>query len=123
LLEIQLSETPWTSEAAVPSNAKQEKSKMGARLFVGNLTFTTTEDDLRNLFGPAGTIVDVKVVTERETGRSRGFAFVEMSSASEAGEAISQLNGRDFGGRTLKVNEAEERGQRSSRSGTGAGRW
>jgi len=93
---------------------------MGARLFVGNLTFTTTEDDLRNLFGPAGTIVDVKVVTERETGRSRGFAFVEMSSPSEASAAIEQLNGRDFEGRTLKVNEAEERG---ARSGGGARRW
>jgi RNA recognition motif-containing protein len=96
---------------------------MGARLFVGNLTFTTNEDDLRSLFGPAGTIVDVKVVTERETGRSRGFAFVEMSSAAEATEAISQLNGRDFGGRTLKVNEAEERGARPPRSGTSTRRW
>jgi RNA recognition motif-containing protein len=123
LLEIQLSETPWTSEAAVPSHATQEKSKMGTRLFVGNLTFTTTEDDLKNLFGPAGTIVDIKLVTDRETGRSRGFAFVEMSSAAEANQAISQLNGRDVEGRTIKVNEAEERGSRSPRSGTGAGRW
>ena len=97
---------------------------MGARLFVGNLSFDTNDDDLRNLFGPVGTIVDLKVVTDRETGRSRGFAFVEMSSAAEATEAISQLNGRDFGGRTLKVNEAEERGARAPRSG-GAGkrRW
>jgi len=77
---------------------------MGARLFVGNLTFTASEDDLRNLFGPSGTIVDAKIVTDRETGRSRGFGFVEMSSAAEANEAISQLNGRDFEGRTLKVN-------------------
>ena len=96
---------------------------MGARLFVGNITFTTTEDDLRNLFGRTGTVVDVKVVTDRETGRSRGFAFVEMSSAAEATEAISQLDGRDFGGRALKVNEAEERGSRSPRSGAGARRW
>ena len=96
---------------------------MGARLFVGNLTFTTTEGDLRNLFGPAGSIVDVKVVTDRETGRSRGFAFVEMSSAAEASAAISQLNGRDFEGRTLKVNEAEERGARAPHSGGGSRRW
>lgn len=96
---------------------------MGARLFVGNLTFTTTEADLRTLFGSSGTIVDVKVVTDRETGRSRGFAFVEMSSAAEATEAISQLNGRDFEGRTLKVNEAEERGSRPARSGAGTRRW
>jgi len=96
---------------------------MGARLFVGNLTFTASEDDLRNLFGPSGTIVDAKIVTDRETGRSRGFGFVEMSSAAEANEAISQLNGRDFEGRTLKVNEAEERGSRSPRSGSGSRRW
>ena len=96
---------------------------MGARLFVGNLSFTTSEDELRDLFGPSGTIVDLKVVMDRETGRSRGFAFVEMSSAAEATEAISQLNGRDFGGRTLKVNEAEERGARSSRPPAGKQRW
>jgi len=97
---------------------------MGARLFVGNLTFTATEDDLRNLFGPSGNIIDIKVVTDRETGRSRGFAFVEMSSAAEASEAISQLNGRDYEGRTIKVNEAEERGSLSPRSsGTSSRRW
>ena len=96
---------------------------MGTRLFVGNITFTTTEDDLKNLFGPAGTIVDVKIVTDRETGRSRGFAFVEMGSAAEASEAISQLNGRDVEGRTIKVNEAEERGSRSPRPGSGTRRW
>jgi len=98
---------------------------MGTRLFVGNLSFTTTEDDLRGLFTASGTIVDLKVVTERETGRSRGFAFVEMSSAGEATEAISQLNNREFGGRTLKVNEAEERGARAPRSSSGSDkrRW
>jgi len=90
---------------------------MGARLFVGNLSFNTSEDDLRNLFGASGTIVEVKVVTERETGRSRGFAFVEMSSPAEAATAISNLNGRDYEGRTIKVNEAEERGSRSSGGG------
>jgi RNA recognition motif-containing protein len=96
---------------------------MGARLFVGNLSFDTNEDDLRGLFGSSGTIVDLKIVMDRETGRSRGFAFVELSSAAEATEAISQLNGRDFGGRTLKVSEAEERGARSPRAGAGKRRW
>jgi len=67
---------------------------MGARLFVGNLTFTASEDDLRNLFGPSGTIVDAKIVTDRETGRSRGFGFVEMSSAAEAN---APLVGETFG--------------------------
>jgi cold-inducible RNA-binding protein len=96
---------------------------MGARLFVGNLSFTTSENELRDLFGPLGTIVDVKIVTERETGRSRGFAFVELSSPTEATEAISQLNGRDFGGRTLKVSEAEERAGGAPRAGAGKRRF
>jgi cold-inducible RNA-binding protein len=98
---------------------------MGARLFVGNLSFNTTEDELRDLFGPLGTIVDLKMVTDRETGRPRGFAFVELSSAAEAAEAISQLNGRELGGRTLKVSEAEERGARPGGGGGGGGkrRW
>ena len=79
---------------------------MGARLFVGNLSFDTGEDELRNLFTPVGTIVDLKVVTDRETGRSRGFAFVEMSSDNEAQKAISELNDYQLGGRGLTVNEA-----------------
>ena len=82
---------------------------MGARLFVGNLTFTASEDDLRNLFGPSGTIVDAKIVTDRETGRSRGFGFVEMSSNSEAEQAIAKLNGSDVGGRQINVSEAKAR--------------
>ena len=94
---------------------------MGKRLFVGNLSFETNELELRDLFAQNGTVVDLKVVTDRETGRSRGFAFVEMSSDGEASEAISQLNGREFGGRTLKVDEAAERGAQA-RSG-GSRRW
>ena len=86
---------------------------MSKRLYIGNLSFDTNELELRDLFGQSGTVVELKVVMDRETGRSRGFAFVEMSSPNEATEAISQLNGREFGGRTLKVNEAEERGTRS----------
>jgi cold-inducible RNA-binding protein len=82
---------------------------MGRRLYVGNLSYDTTEADLRDAFGSAGTVTDVKVVLDRETGRPRGFAFVEMSSDSDAQNAIAQLDGRDLGGRTLKVNEAQER--------------
>ncbi|HVZ74032.1 MAG TPA: RNA-binding protein [Polyangia bacterium] len=96
---------------------------MGTRLFVGNLSFNTNEDDLRDLFGQSGTVVDVKVVTDRETGRPRGFAFVEMSSQSEATQAIEQVNGRELGGRTLRVNEAEERTSRPRPSGGGSRRW
>lgn len=103
---------------------------MGKRLFVGNLSFDVNEDDLRDLFGQSGNVVDCKVVTDRETGRPRGFAFVEMSSDSEASDAINNFNGRDFQGRTMKVNEAQERtgggggGGRGGRGGGGGGgRW
>jgi cold-inducible RNA-binding protein len=94
---------------------------MGNRLYVGNLSYETNEVDLRTLFGQAGTVVEVKVVADRETGRPRGFAFVEMSSAAEATQAIEQVNGRELGGRTLKGNEAEDRAPRARASGGGGG--
>jgi cold-inducible RNA-binding protein len=96
---------------------------MGKRLYVGNLSFNTTELTLRDAFGEAGTITDVKIVTDRETGRPRGFAFVEMGSDQEAQNAIAQLNGRELDGRTIKVNEAEERtgGGRGGFGGGGGG--
>ena len=92
---------------------------MSNRLYVGNMSFATTEMDLRDLFGQAGTVADVKVMLDRETGRPRGFAFVEMSSNTEAQAAIAQFNGRDFAGRTLKVDTAGERG---AGGGGGGGR-
>jgi RNA recognition motif-containing protein len=95
---------------------------MSTRLYVGNLSYNTNEAALRELFGQSGTVVSVKVVTDRETGRPRGFAFVEMSSPTEASAAISQANGRELDGRTLKVNEAEERPTRE-RATRGARRW
>jgi RNA recognition motif-containing protein len=85
---------------------------MSARLFVGNLSFDTNEQQLRDLFSQSGTVLEAKVVTDRETGRSRGFGFVEMGSDAEAGAAIEQVNGRELDGRTLKVNEAEARPSR-----------
>jgi len=95
---------------------------MGRRLYVGNLSFNTTELDLRDAFGQAGTIADAKIVTDRETGRPRGFAFVEMSTDEEAQNAIAQFNGRELDGRTIKVNEAEERtGGRGGGGGGGGG--
>ncbi len=106
---------------------------MGRRLYVGNLSFNTTEISLRDAFGQVGTISDAKIVTDRDTGRPRGFAFVEMSSDQEAQDAIAQLNGRELDGRTIKVNEAEERtggrggsgggGGRGGGGGGGRGRW
>ena len=81
---------------------------MGKKVFVGNLAFATTGADLGQLFESVGTVESATVVTDRETGRSRGFGFVEMSSQSEASKAVSELNGRDLGGRSINVSEAKE---------------
>jgi cold-inducible RNA-binding protein len=95
---------------------------MGKRLYVGNLSFNTTELELRDVFGQFGTVAETKMVTDRETGRPRGFAFVEMGSEQEAKQAIDQLNGRELGGRALTVNEAQERsGGGGGRGGGGGG--
>jgi RNA recognition motif-containing protein len=89
---------------------------MGNRLYVGNLPYSVTELDLRDLFAPMGTVTEAKIVTDRETGRPRGFGFVEMSSEAEAKKAIQELDGRDVQGRPVAVKEAEER-----RGGGGGG--
>jgi len=88
------------------------------KLYVGNLPFNTTEDDLRDLFSQHGQVISVAVIVDRETGRSRGFGFVEME---DGGAAISALDGQEFGGRALRVNEARERGS-GPRGGGGGGR-
>ncbi len=83
---------------------------MGTRLYVGNLSYATTEADLRDVFAAIGhDVADVKVVLDRETGRPRGFAFVEMTTDAGAQKAIAELNGKDLQGRTIAVNEARER--------------
>ena len=82
------------------------------RLFVANIAFTTTEDELERLFAPYGSVDRVQVITDRDTGRSRGFAFVEMPDATQAQAAIAGLNGTSLGGRPLTVNEAREREDR-----------
>jgi RNA recognition motif-containing protein len=98
---------------------------MGRRLYVGNLSFSATEDELRDHFMQAGSPDSVAIIKDRATGRSRGFGFVEMSSDSEASQAIEQLDGKDFKGRPLKINEARQRegggGREGSRPGGGAG--
>ena len=94
---------------------------MGKRLYVGNLSFDTTEAELRDAFGTAGNVSEVKMVMDRDTGRPRGFAFVEMSTDGEATNAIAQLHGRELGGRTLKVNEAQERTGGGGGGGFGGG--
>lgn len=88
---------------------------MGKRLFVGNLPFSTTSEDLERLFAEVGTCESAKVVTDRDSGRSRGFGFVEMASDAEAKAAAEQLNGRDLGGRQINVDEAHERPERPPR--------
>jgi len=82
---------------------------MGKKIFVGNLAFETTSADLEELFAQAGTCTSASVITDRATGRSRGFGFVEMSTAGEAQKAIADFNGRELHGRTLNVSEARER--------------
>jgi len=90
-------------------------------IFVGNLSFQTTESDLRVLFEPFGEIGRIHIVNDRETGRSRGFAFVEMTKDEDAVKAMNELNGKDFGGRALRVNEAAPKAERSPRGGYGSG--
>jgi cold-inducible RNA-binding protein len=91
---------------------------MSMKLYVGNLAFRPTSQDLQELFAQAGTVESASVVEDRDTGRSRGFAFVEMSSKEEAASAIEQFNGKEVNGRALKVNEAKPR---ENRGGGGGG--
>src|SRR5215210_1022716 len=92
---------------------------MSMKLYVGNLSFQTSSEDLQSLFSQVGTVESASVVEDRETGRSRGFAFVEMASKEEGEAAINQFNGKEFGGRSLTVNEARPR---EDRGGGGGGR-
>ena len=94
---------------------------MSARLYVGNLPFSATTETLRAAFAPSGDVTDVHIVTDRETGRSRGFGFVTMGNANEAARAIASMNGVTLEGRELRVNEAEERPQRTGGFGGGGG--
>jgi RNA recognition motif-containing protein len=94
---------------------------MGTKLFVGNLDFKVTENDLQDAFAALGTVVEANLITDRTTGRPRGFAFVTMSTAEEAQKAIEALNGKELGGRALSVNVAREREERSGGGGGGRG--
>src|SRR5438045_9320445 len=94
---------------------------MGNRLYVGNLSFSTTSDAVRNAFAAAGEVREVSMPTDRETGQPRGFAFVTMGTAQEAANAIQQFNGKMLDGRPLKVNEAQERPPRGGGGGGGGG--
>ncbi|HEX4796222.1 MAG TPA: RNA-binding protein [Humisphaera sp.] len=92
---------------------------MGSKLYVGNLSYETTSSDLQQLFGSHGSVQSAEVIQDRDTGRSKGFGFVQMGSDGEAQAAIAALNGQDHGGRALTVNEAKPREPRSGGGGGG----
>ena len=94
---------------------------MAKKLYVGNLAFQTTSQDLQELFAQAGTVESAQIIEDRDTGRSKGFAFVEMSTEEEAASAIDQFNGKEVAGRMLKVNEARPRESRPGGGGRGFG--
>ncbi len=96
--------------------------KLGRKLYVGNLPYSANEQSLRDTFSQCGTVDSVNVITDRDTGQSKGFAFIEMSSSGEAQKAIQELNGSSLDGREIKVNEAKPQAPRSDRGGGGYGR-
>jgi RNA recognition motif-containing protein len=102
-------------EASVGPTRGKGKEKMSMKLYVGNLAFETTGDDLKTLFAEAGTVESVSLIEDRETGRSRGFGFIEMQTKEEGAAAVEKFNGTEFGGRPLKVNEAKPRENRTQR--------
>lgn len=95
---------------------------MGSKLYVGNLSFETSSNDLERIFASHGTVESADVISDRDTGRSKGFGFVQMGSSDEAQAAIDAMNGKEEGGRTLKVNEARPREQRPDTAGAGGSR-
>ncbi len=95
---------------------------MSKKIYVGNLSFSSTEEELRAAFERHGEVASVKVITDRDTGRSRGFAFVEMDDASAADDAIRALDGSELGGRSLRVNEAQDK-RAGGGGGGGGGRY
>lgn len=100
---------------------RETPNSMSIKLYVGNLSFQTSSDDLQQLFAQVGTVESATIVEDRDTGRSRGFGFVEMTSKEEGEKAIEQFNGTDFNGRNLTVNEARPREDRGNRGGGGSG--
>lgn len=94
---------------------------MGKKIYVGNLPFSATDQILTDTFAQCGTVESAKIITDRDTGRSKGFGFVEMSTEAEAADAISKFNGADYDGRAMTVNEAKPMAPRENRGGFGDG--
>ncbi|MEP6903125.1 MAG: RNA-binding protein [Actinomycetota bacterium] len=111
--------TPTENPKPVSSNRSGGDCSQPVKLYVGNLSFRTASADLRELFSQAGTVASATVLEDRETGKSRGFGFVEMCRAEEAESAISQFNGKDFGGRNLTVNKAQPSSNNGKKDGNG----
>ena len=108
--------------ASFPKPWRGEDCELSKKIYVGNLSFSSTEEELRAVFAPHGDVASVKVITDRDTGRSRGFAFVEMDDASAADDAIRALDGSELGGRSLRVNEAQDK-RGGGGGGGGRGRY
>ena len=108
-------------ERAEDNITNVEERQMGSKLYVGGLPYSTSEAELEGLFTPHGTVASVRIITDKFTGQSRGFGFVEMSTEEEASAAITALNGTELGGRTLTVNEARPQEARPARGGGGRG--
>jgi RNA recognition motif-containing protein len=96
---------------------------MGKKLYVGNLPFSATDSSLSDAFSECGTVTSSRIITDRDSGRSKGFGFVEMSTESEAQAAIAKFNGADWEGRAMTVNEAKPMAPRESRGNFGGNRW
>jgi RNA recognition motif-containing protein len=119
--ETPAADAPAKTDAAKPPVQAGEKERI-MKLYVGNLPFGVTEEELQSLFGAYGTPDSVKIITDRDTGRSKGFGFVEFSNDTEAKNAMAALNGKEVQGRTLTVNEARPRPEGGGRGGFGGSR-
>jgi RNA recognition motif-containing protein len=113
------SKVDLVTSRTVPDQRENRKQLMSTKLYVGNISFNTSNQDLIDMFSASGTVQSANIIEDRDTGRSRGFGFVEMSSKEEADAAIAALNGKELDGRTLTVNEAKPR---EDRGGSGGGR-
>ena len=113
---------PTTGNSLEKAIGQESKHQMSNKLFVGNLSFNTTENGLQDMFAAFGTVTEANLMMDRATGRPRGFAFVTMSTPEEAQAAIAGLNGKSLDGRALTVNEAKPREERPGGGGGGGGR-
>lgn len=124
LVQRELSEPVRNRRGETTQNEREEHQAMASKLFVGNLSYSTTNESLRTAFETEGfTVTDAVVITDRDTGRSRGFGFVTVGSDGEAAEATEKLNGTSVDGREIRVDSARERQGRGGGGGDGGGRW